>query len=105
MERGGTAQRGRAGGEFRRMNPREKERRFSRIRDIGCLCSRRRGWYAAPEVHHLNLGSHAGQKRLGDEHTIGLSPWHHRGVPVMGMNAKQCRKMLGPSLALERNAF
>lgn len=87
------------------MTPRAKERRFSRIRDIGCLCSRRKGWYVAPEVHHLNLGQHAGAPRRGDEFTIGLSAWHHRGVPLLGMNAKQCTQMLGPSMALEPVRF
>lgn len=81
------------------------QRRFRRIQDIGCLCSRRRGWRAEAEIHHLNLGQHAGAPRLGDEYTIGLSPWHHRGVPVNGMSAAQCKKILGPSMAHEPVRF
>ena len=81
------------------------ERRIRRIQDIGCICSRKRGWRVEADVHHLNMGQHAGAPRLGDEQTIGLSPWHHRGVPVNGMNAAQCRRILGPSMAHEPVKF
>lgn len=87
------------------MNPNARARRFRRIQDIGCLCSRRRGWRVDAEVHHLNLGQHAGQLRMGDEYTIGLSPWHHRGVPVNGMSSAQCKQILGPSMAHEPVRF
>jgi hypothetical protein len=56
------------------------------------------------EIHHQNLGAHAGQKRLGDEFTIPLCTWHHRGIPRL-MNSKDARKILGPSLARESKAF
>lgn len=49
-------------------------------------------------MHHQNLGAHAGQKRLGDEATIGLCPWHHRGIFKPPIN-------VGPSLAKEPNRF
>lgn len=87
------------------MTPAARDRRFGRIRDIGCLASRKQGWFVLPDVHHLNTGGHAGQKRRGDEFTIGLSPWHHRGIPIDGLTPEACRRMLGPSLKLEPNAF
>lgn len=87
------------------MTPAERERRFYVIRLIGCLACRRRGWYCAPDVHHLNLGAHAGGERLGDAYTIGLDPWHHRGVAPDGMSAHEARRVMGPSLAKEPNAF
>jgi len=87
------------------VNQEDKERRFQRIYQIGCICSRKRGWRAEADIHHLNLDEHAGQKRLGDEYTIGLSPWFHRGIPVNGMNAAQCTKLLGPSMKLEPVRF
>lgn len=83
----------------------DRDRRFRLIRDIGCLASRKRGWYVVPDVHHLNLGAHAGQKRRGDEFTIGLSIWHHRGIPLERMTADECRRLLGPSLKHEPNRF
>ena len=80
------------------MSPRDRERRFRYIREIGCICCRRYGYYAAPEVHHQNFGAHAGGKRLGDEYTVGLCRWHHRGV-----EKPPCR--VGPSLAKEPRRF
>lgn len=81
------------------------ERRFRRIYDVGCLCCRVRGWRNECQAHHLNLGQHAGQPRLGDDATVGLCPWHHEGKPVGGRTQAQCRRMLGPSMALESKAF
>lgn len=79
------------------MTPAARDRRFGRIREIGCLACRQLGWYGAPDVHHLNLGEHAGQVRRGDEYTIGLCPWHHRGIGKF--------VDIGPSLAKEPVKF
>lgn len=87
------------------MNAKERERRFRRIKEIGCLVAHMNGRWMPAEVHHLNLGSHAGQKRRGDEFTIGLSKWSHRGEPLPGKTARETRALLGPSLAREPNQF
>jgi hypothetical protein len=87
------------------MTPAARIRRFDRIRGIGCLACRLRGWFNLPDVHHLNLAGHAGQRRLGDEQTIGLCPYHHRGVPLAPLNEAQCRRILGPSLHAEPVEF
>jgi len=81
------------------------ERRCQRIYEIGCLPCRKRGWFNECQVHHQNLDEHAGQKRLGNEFTIGLCPWHHVGEPVGGLTRTQCRRCLGPSMKLEPVAF
>ena len=57
------------------------------------------------EVHHLNLGGRAGQKRRGDQYTIPLGAWHHRGEPKNGKTASYMRTLYGPSLARESRAF
>lgn len=75
------------------------------MRDIGCLPCRAKGWASDGEIHHLNAGGHAGQKRRGDEFTVCLCRHHHRGVPIKGMNQAQCAKLLGPSLAHNSRAF
>lgn len=85
------------------MTPAARNRRFRRIQEIGCLACRQRGWYSTPDVHHLNLGAHAGQKRRGDDYTIGLCPYHHRGVTTLRIG--QAYRSLGPSLAREPNEF
>lgn len=86
------------------MTPKARARRFERIWSIGCLCCRRRGWFAACQIHHLNLGQHAGQKRLGDEATVGLCPYHHQGQ-LDPLTSPEALRLLGPSLALEPVKF
>jgi len=78
--------------------------RCLRIYQLGCLPCRVRGWFSPCQVHHLNLDGKAGQKRLGDDATIGLCPWHHVGEPIQGMTAAECRRQVGPSLK-QSNAF
>lgn len=46
-----------------------------------------------------------GHKRRGDEYTIPLSSWHHRGVLLPGHTASSMRLLYGPSLALHSKAF
>lgn len=82
------------------------DRRCQRIYEIGCIACRVRGWFNQPcQVHHLNLDQHAGQKRLGDESTIGLCPWHHVGEPVGSMTRDQTRQTFGPSMKHEPVKF
>ena len=46
------------------------------------------------DAHHLLSGG----IRRGHEYTIGLCPWHHRGVPPNDMSIKMARGIYGPSL-------
>lgn len=88
------------------MTPRARERRFRRIREIGCLACRAGAvMLGEAEVHHQNLGGLAGHPRLGDDHTIGLCAWHHRGVTPWGMAAEKLAAWAGPSLAREPRRF
>jgi hypothetical protein len=88
------------------VNPRARERRFRRLKEMGCIASWLDGRMNVPaEIHHLNLGGKAGQARRGDEATIPLSPWHHRGEPLPGYTATQMREQFGPSLARQSKAF
>lgn len=88
------------------MNPRAREHRFRRLKEIGCIASWLDGRMNVPaEIHHLNLGGKAGQARRGDDATIPLSPWHHRGEPLPGYTATQMRTQFGPSLARHSKAF
>lgn len=68
------------------MTPTERAIRFDGLIAVGCVCcwiNRAIGDFECPnlpcEVHHLNGGGHAGQARRGDEFTVGLCFWHHRG--------------------------
>lgn len=84
------------------MTPKAREHRFRRIKELGCICCIVHRYC---EIHHLNLGGKAGQKRLGDEFTVGLCPWHHQGKPPTGMGQKEARAIFGPSLKLSSRAF
>jgi hypothetical protein len=87
------------------VNARDKERRFSILREIGCIACRAMFRMSPAEIHHLNLGGKAGQKRRGDEYTIPLCGWHHRSAITTGFTATSMRKMCGPSLARESKEF
>lgn len=87
------------------MTPEQIDGRCQRIYQIGCIACRLRGWVNQCQVHHLNLGGHAGQVRRGDEFTIGLCPWHHVGEPIRGLTAHVCRMLYGPSLKVESRRF
>jgi len=58
--------------------------RFLAIQDIGCLACLRHGRRGVPcDIHHLLRGG----RRRGHQATIGLCPWHHRGVgPALGLS-------------------
>jgi hypothetical protein len=88
------------------MTPKARELRFRRLKEMGCIASWLDGRPDVPaEIHHLNLGGRAGNRRRGDEYTIPLSPWHHRGVLLPGRTASSMRLLYGPSLALHSKAF
>lgn len=81
--------------------------RMARIKEMCiCMACRQRG-LSVPfvEVHHLNEGGHAGQKRRGHRFTIGLCLWHHKGIVERGLTAKVMETMFGPSLARQSKAF
>ncbi len=88
------------------MNDRERDLRFTLICICGCVACHLQGvGWVAPQVHHLNFGDKHGGKRLGDDHTIGLCPWHHVGELVFEWSKGMHRKRLGPSWHHEASAF
>ena len=89
------------------MNEREKAIRYNGIRECGCIACRMHGvpGVVPPQIHHLNFGDRHGGKRLGDEFTVGLCPWHHVGQPFPGMWPGQCRQQFGPSWEREPRLF
>ena len=76
--------------------------RFVDLQDVGCLPCRIKGFGCVPgDVHHLVEG----RKRLGNDYTICLCPWHHRGIPPTGLDVRQAEEIAGPSLARNKKAF
>lgn len=88
------------------MTPRAREHRFRRLKELGCIACWMDGLPGiGADIHHLNLGGKAGQKRRGDRETIPLCPWHHRGVRLDEMTKIKMTIQYGPSLALESRLF
>ncbi len=80
----------------------EQEARQRSMRERGCVVSRILGLgYVWAEVHHLvDRG-----RTIGQDYTIALNPWSHRGVPFGDWSINRCRELFGPSYALERKSF
>lgn len=57
------------------------------------------------EEHHLNLDGKAGQVRRGDEYSIPLCGWHHRGEAPREYTKTHAGLIFGPSLALSSRLF
>ena len=77
-------------------------RRMDLIVQGGCICC----WDfaelgSACEVHHLTEGGKHGQPRRGHAFTLGLCPWHHRGV-VDGYAARLLGEDVSPAILLDR---
>lgn len=70
------------------------------LREIGCVVCLDRGLGVnGCEKHHLlTTGQHGNGKRRGEAFTVGLCPYHHRGVGAP-------TAALGPSYAREPRAF
>jgi hypothetical protein len=89
------------------VTPAAKEARFAKLSALGCVCCAMNEDMALErvceyvEIHHLNGGGHHGQKRRGDEFTIPLGPWHHRGIG----NAAELTRKGGPSWAKGSKPF
>lgn len=79
--------------------------RFRKLQDMGCICCSIEGiGYVPVDVHHLvdkGYRKHSG----GNQSTLPLCPWHHRGVPPTGMSADDALFYAGPSLELHKKRF
>ena len=74
--------------------------------EIGCILAHKLelGFLAADE-HHLTFGGKHGGKRLCHDFTVGLNQWSHQGYPLPGWTREKCERLLGPSYAIEPDAF
>src|SRR5271168_672128 len=82
-----------------------KDARFDALRRLGCIACSINGFSAGnPEIHHLvdkGYRKHSG----GDQATIPLCQYHHRGIPWIDFPVSYMRERFGPSMALEAKAF
>lgn len=74
----------------------------------GCAACHLRGNHKQPgatEIHHRTTGDLHGQKQLGQDATVALCSWHHRGLPLYGQTQAVMRDTYGPSLAYHKRDF
>lgn len=82
----------------------KRQRRFDRLQRIGCVACLLEDIYSQADIHHIvdkGYRKHSG----GDEATIPLCPYHHRGLLPDGMSQGDAELMYGPSLALSKRDF
>lgn len=90
-----------------RLGPTRDERRYAKLRELGCIaCRSERGLVGIlpAEVHHLvdkGYRKHSG----GNQATIPLCHWHHRGEPIIDHSVTWMRSMFGPSMFHEAREF
>lgn len=77
--------------------------RMDLIVQAGCIACFMRGYSSPCEVHHLTVGGKHGAPRRGHAFTIGLCPWHHRGVS--GGSPRYMAETFGASYARSATAF
>ena len=83
------------------------QRRYEKLVGFGCVAcflAKNATEGGRIEIHHL---VDRGYRKLsgGNQATIGLCSWHHRGEPHMDYTVQWMRFMYGPSMALESKEF
>jgi hypothetical protein len=79
-------------------------RRYDALQRYGCVACRIDGYHSPGDIHHIvdkGYRKHSG----GNQSTIPLCPWHHRGVPPMGHTNVTASHSFGWSMALNPRQF
>lgn len=80
-------------------------KRYDALREMGCVaCRQMVPVHVCAEIHHLvdkGYRKHSG----GNQATIPLCPWHHRGVTMAERDERYMRALFGPSMRLESREF
>lgn len=82
----------------------KRQRRFARLQRIGCVACLLEEINSQADIHHIvdkGYRKHSG----GDEATIPLCPYHHRGMVPDGMTRIEAEALYGPSLANSKREF
>lgn len=87
----------------------EQRGREALMREKGCIACRMLDMpvdCGSPEIHHQTIGGKHGAPRLGNDHTVCLGSYHHRGVAQSpALLAWIDAGMFGPSYAKTPKAF
>ena len=96
---------------FKRAIPKptpDQQSRQDKCRAAGCIACKQDGTYfiawAAqihPEIHHLTVSG----RQIGQDATVCLCSWHHRGICVPNARTSEMERLYGPSLAKGSKTF
>ncbi|MDP9090305.1 MAG: Ref family protein [Pseudomonadota bacterium] len=81
--------------------------RYAQLKMLGCLCCRLNDnglWCGKVECHHLVFNGYRALSG-GNQASIPLGIYHHRGQPLMGKTITWMRETFGPSLFNESKQF
>lgn len=81
--------------------------RYAQLRFLGCIACRLNDnglWCGKPEVNHLVFNGYRALSG-GNQASVPLGIYHHRGQPLMGKTVTWMRETFGPSLHGESKAF
>ena len=81
--------------------------RYTALREMGCIACSMIGLLAPcgpTEIHHL-VDKGTRQHSGGNQATIPLGRWHHRGIPLADHNERYMEAFYGPSMALSKRMF
>lgn len=74
------------------------QRRYDALRNLGCIACHLDGYLGVPpDMHHLvdkGYRKHSG----GNQATLPLCPWHHRGEPPTDFTVAYMHSTRGPSM-------
>lgn len=81
----------------------EEKARYAKLKALYCICCIQEVFMIPEiEIHHMTSGG----RRIGNEFTLPLCVWHHRGVlPKDCKNSSIAELTYGPSFAKSKRKF
>lgn len=83
----------------------DEQARYAALKELNCIVCHLDGQgnviCGRHEIHHLTSGG----RRIGNDKTIPLGAYHHRGVILNGYTGKRMEIVFGPSFAKSKRAF
>lgn len=89
------------------MTSKADQRRYDKLHEIGCIACRiakNPTPCGVLEIHHLVDNGYRALSG-GNQATLPLARWHHRGVPLDDTTNKSMREIYGPSMFHESKRF
>ena len=82
----------------------DEQARYDRLKELPCIACHLSGFSKMCGKHEIQHFT-AGGRRIGNDKTIPLGAWHHRGVILDGMSGYEMEEYFGPSFGKSRRQF